>query len=271
MSKMNVKKWFNSPVLWAHITVFVFVIFYMMFDLDVFAAEGNYPSEGNDYTSISLNEGLGIAAGAYPKMNVGNMSNAYASATGGNYDNVRGQGAYRFGSIANSVQDRSTFVTSVTLNNTVVYFDDTCPYFNMLTKPDNNVWSVRLSGSGKFFLSGKSSRGNPYIVSNQPFVAGYVINYGSSVGAVGIVNINTADSTSGLYIWHPWGSDAYVPICNCPLYFSSTDGLSGYINENFSDFSFDNENFDFNNVTFQGMVLLPLNPNPLLKVMLNII
>ena len=243
----------------AFITIIVFLLIYGGV---AHAEEGDIGQNDNAYTSVSLYEGLEIQENTRPKLYIENMATLYNTTTGGSINNVTGgRSAFNSRYVSDSVWNRGIFPTSVTLNNVTAVFDSSCPYFNMYAEPNGIMFSYRVMGNGNIALTANNDRGHPTIISDQPFTLGYVMSYSSnSWGRVGIVNVSTVNSNSGKYQYTPWGQDAYVVVSNIPIYLPSTDGKSGFSQQNYSDLSFEAENFDFNEQLFNGTVIEPSTP-----------
>lgn len=239
--------------LFAFLTVVIFLLVYGSVAL---AAEGNIGQNGNDATiETDLGDFFSTTNPQDMIVDPSRRQTAYSSETGGNFSNVNINGFWN--RVYNYI-NRATIVRSVTVNGETINFDDSSYFLMAYMSINSNVYSISIDSPGHVMITNADNRTALAIVSDQPMSIGYVINYTSTgtFSTVGSGIFNQPDE-NGFYKWVLTGTDFYCIATNAPVYLPSTDGKSGYVQQNLSDFSFDNDNFNFNNLLVDGIVIEP--------------
>lgn len=160
-----------------------------------------------------------------------------------------------------STQRRFMILDSVTIGQSTVQFDRKAYYMSSWSwaSADSQKWlyNYRIQGSGHFGYI------NTYVVSDSPFVVGYVRAraYDGNVVTVGIVEVDTV-SANGLYLFNTQWQPTSVPLTNLHIYIPSSDAKSGftYFTDQDTDFDFADANYDFNNLIANNEIYNPDAP-----------
>lgn len=248
----------------AFITIVVFLLIYGTVAECAESEVGN----GGAYTvDPDFYSSLGIEEGSTPNLDISSMQIAYES-SGGVWSNLY---------TTSMVHDNTgRFVdapygyklpTSITVSNTTVNFPSTAYYFSGYAwnsaSSQQFFYNFRASGSGHFAIVNQYgvSTQRPIVISDQPFVVGYTryMAYFGTINVVGLVNVDTL-SENGFYVYDA-GGVLGCGLTNIPIYCPSSDGKSGYTNysSTSTDFSFSGDNFNFNNLLANDIVI---DPNP---------
>lgn len=260
--KLKKIEWSNLIFHNRHCLAFITILVFLMLYGGVAHAEEADVGNDASYTSEDLRTSLGIEGSSKPVISANSMNTDYVLTTGGNASNLSYGAYYGLGSyLTDGIFDRTCFPTSITVNQTTVSFSSTAYFANCWYSSQGWVQSMRISGEGRFFLSNNGSYTEAVVCSDAPFTVGWVRNYSNSGFArVGIEIINNQDANSGLYKYTPFAHDSYVTLTNMPIYLASSDGYSGFTSGSQSDFNFTAENYDFNNLVYQGTVVVPESP-----------
>lgn len=238
------------------------ILFLLIYGGVAYAQEADVGQEASFTAGSDLWTSLDIPENTRPVVSSDSMASDYASTTGGNASNLSYGAYYGLGSyLSDGIFNRTCFPTSITISNTTVSFDDSAYFFNCWQASQSWVQSHRVSGSGRFFLSNNGNYTEAVVCSDQPFTVGWVRNYtNAGFARVGIDIVNTQDETSGLYKYTPFAHDSYVTLTNMPIYLASSDGYSGFSSQSQADFSFDADNYDFNNLVAGDLIIVPTTP-----------
>lgn len=121
-----------------------------------------------------------------------------------------------------------------------------------------NSVSIALLGTGNFAYVFWNNHN--WVVSDAPFTAGIHQKYPSG-GNYNIVNVTTA-SANGLYMLTNYDGFRTIFV-DMPIYVPSSDGSSGFttFTASTTDFSFSDENYDFNYILKEDLVVNPNAPS----------
>ncbi|MBR0147322.1 MAG: hypothetical protein IJM25_11770 [Eubacterium sp.] len=135
-----------------------------------------------------------------------------------------------------------------------------CQYhaYMVFSSDFTNSISMTMLGTGNFAYVFWNNHN--WVVSDAPFAVGIKQKYPSG-STYNVINVTTA-SANGLYLLTNYDGFRTVFV-DMPVYVPSTDGSSGFttFNVNTTDFSFSNENYDFNYILKEELVKNPNAPS----------
>ena len=127
-----------------------------------------------------------------------------------------------------------------------------------------DMYSISFEGAGDFAVVSNGSTDGKAVVSNQPFYAiGKKAYYFDSWNQYFYVNVSS-QWNNGFYVFYP-DNNMSVILTDMPIYIRSDNGVTGFTqfsDDAQNDFSFENENFDFNYLINNGDITDPNGTPP---------